>query len=1074
MGKYRCFSPLFLFYLSLSISNGFQVVRPSGFRSYSFNPLTVRLRQSNSRLLPSLASAPSNRATASFPSKNNGDRPKSPKVLFQKVLQVYDADFLASLVDYLELFDLPKSMPMIYEKTVPDNNDNTKDSAIVIWDSPLSPSADATRLNVNVVAIANSDAEATGFQMLMVVVQKQSLSTSTLPTMMKQLFDDCEKRIIKSFDRALEAFAVEYASKANKRVQKAKDKQQLVEQALLAELMSDDDDDDDEDRATRVSSSKKEPSDQTIIDVTKTTTTDSNPSPTPVNEEARKAAIKTMQRPAYTADTGSSASVPATSQPSGVDFAVQAAKQAVQKQKKSGKQDFAVQAAMRAAKKKTLASPVSEKKEISVVTKESTSIDESIDWSKFSKSPMLADDKRFVTISTPSDYVSKRKKTSSTDPRSSTNQDSTPPSTRQDVSSSVVSASRQSTVAKTKTEISSSGEKKAKEKLESLLEIEAETVDKVDEELTDSGINMANEEALSEIAKQAQDMSPEELLQSVMKYGDEQEQVFASSAFEKAKELLRQQKQNREVRLREKIVDNVARHSGTSQKFAPEVKELSPEEELRRMFQAGEQIAETRMSTVTDDKVMSEADARLVNSVIAADEDDLPNYARELDDDLVELAMRINKSPGEELDGKKKNPIFDVFTGPDVYNPNVDAETAVNWPGALPGTRDIKLPKDLREAVKNAQFAADVLMKMQQEGSKYYIGKREITDEQIQNLQTVVDEAVEIGLIPNPLDFIEERSRLQMVLNELWTQPDERFQTIASNFKDLIMSENFPALIRERLRDMTERDLDALRRDDESLEEGHARERHLLGQLVAYAQLLLKETRALGAELEASHLEVIRSICKVAMDPSHRTEEETAMALTDAVRDMRPLLDDSFVAYLKYAVDEEEGRLARAGQLDDPDHYTWLYVLKIIQQGVYAELGKGVSRYVDHIFYVLRMKTAEQRTMLLQKLIDVMPTLDVRPFVRVVDNIVSALGDSVAGEFKEATELGEMTNKLLQLRRDVKMMLPPERIALMSKDADDWAERKKAQLKKSWEIRKQRLNAARDTEYLEGDIEALE
>ena len=36
------------------------------------------------------------------------------------------------------------------------------------------------------------------------------------------------------------------------------------------------------------------------------------------------------------------------------------------------------------------------------------------------------------------------------------------------------------------------------------------------------------------------------------------------------------------------------------------------------------------------------------------------------------------------------------------------------------------------------------------------------------------------------------------------------------------------------------------------------------------------------------------------MDPSHQTEEESAMALTDAVRDMRPLLDDAFVAYFKY------------------------------------------------------------------------------------------------------------------------------------------------------------------------------
>ena len=54
------------------------------------------------------------------------------------------------------------------------------------------------------------------------------------------------------------------------------------------------------------------------------------------------------------------------------------------------------------------------------------------------------------------------------------------------------------------------------------------------------------------------------------------------------------------------------------------------------------------------------------------------------------------------------------------------------------------------------------------------------------------------------------------------------------------------------------------------------------------------------------------------MDPSHKTEEDTDVALSDALRDMRPLFDDAFVAYLNYATAEEEDRLARAGALDGP------------------------------------------------------------------------------------------------------------------------------------------------------------
>jgi len=195
--------------------------------------------------------------------------------------------------------------------------------------------------------------------------------------------------------------------------------------------------------------------------------------------------------------------------------------------------------------------------------------------------------------------------------------------------------------------------------------------------------------------------------------------------------------------------------------------------------------------------------------------------------------------------------------------------------------------------------------------------------------------------------------------------------------------------------------------------------------------------------------------------------------LTDAVRDMRPLFDEMFVAYLKYAVAEEEGRLARAGVLDDPEHNQWLFVLKIVQQGVYAEIAKGINRYITHLWYILRMETATERKMLLAKLIDVMPTLDVRPFVRVVDNIVGSLGEAAKGEFDGGYELGKMTNKLMQLHRDVKELLPPERIDMMSRDADEWAARQKKRMLEQRNLTKQRLKAARETESYDEEIEAL-
>jgi hypothetical protein len=602
------------------------------------------------------------------------------------------------------------------------------------------------------------------------------------------------------------------------------------------------------------------------------------------------------------------------------------------------------------------------------------------------------------------------------------------------------------------------------------------------------------QKVMSEMEAQEVEMSPEELLRDVMTFGDHQDKGnavgtgFVSGAFEKAKELLHEQKLQREQRLSKAtgFKDISESESGIRPDFLdPKDRKgskrvLTAEEELKRIFEAGERLADGRIEiasrTGSSDSAMAERDLKdreEVDALIARDKT-VSSYARSLDDELTELEVRINKSPGEELDGPIKNPRFDIFSGPEVYDPNVDPETAVNWPGAHSGTKDLRLPKELDEAVKQAKFAADVLSRMKEiegdNGKEFFLGERELTPQQVESLRTVLNEGVEIGLIRDPLELLEERSRMQMVVDELWNQPEERFRDISSNFMDLLLSDNFVALITERLEAMADRDLDARRRDDDSLEESHVRERVILGHLVESAQLLLKETRALGAELEASQLEIVRSICQVAMDPSHRTEEETATALTDAVRDMRPLLDNVFVAYLKYAIAEEEGRLARAGLLDDPEHNEWLFVLKIVQQGVYTEISRGINRYIEHIWYVLRMESKTERRMLLSKFIDKLPTMDARPFVQVVDNIVASLGDSARGEFDGYNEIGEMSNKLLQLRRDVKELLPPERIQLMSRDADEWAAQQKQRLLERRKVTQQRLQASRDTTNYDDEI----
>jgi hypothetical protein len=210
---------------------------------------------------------------------NGGDSSaaKQPQhgVVYQKVVRpppgLPDLLFLGHLVEYLQgKFELPERLPMIYEKQLQesssfddrDNNEGTQASNdrynVVCWDSPLSPSADKTCLNVQVVGIFtndNTDSEKENDKpknsvpnMAMVVVDKKSAklttSKSNFPPMLQGLFADSETKILRALDRGLDDFMAGKVKFDENRlssddsspfgsVQHQKD----AEEAILAEIM---------------------------------------------------------------------------------------------------------------------------------------------------------------------------------------------------------------------------------------------------------------------------------------------------------------------------------------------------------------------------------------------------------------------------------------------------------------------------------------------------------------------------------------------------------------------------------------------------------------------------------------------------------------------------------------------------------------------------------------------------------------------------------------------------------------------------------------------------------------------
>jgi len=126
----------------------------------------------------------------------------------------------------------------------------------------------------------------------------------------------------------------------------------------------------------------------------------------------------------------------------------------------------------------------------------------------------------------------------------------------------------------------------------------------------------------------------------------------------------------------------------------------------------------------------------------------------------------------------------------------------------------------------------------------------------------------------------------------------------------------------------------ALRRVLERLDEG-AVERRVLAKINEYAVVCVEQMIEYMQFAEEQQLEKIRSICEVALDDMSK--------LPAAVKNMRPLLDQDFIAYLDYAIDKEREGIRGRNLNPDLEPTEWLQILGIIKNGVYAELGKGLK-----------------------------------------------------------------------------------------------------------------------------------
>ena len=475
---------------------------------------------------------------------------------------------------------------------------------------------------------------------------------------------------------------------------------------------------------------------------------------------------------------------------------------------------------------------------------------------------------------------------------------------------------------------------------------------------------------------------------------------FVKGAFAKAYELLNKRNQRR----RAMRVQNSVRYHWRSdyvpdprqegkQIDEPETPEMALEE-LRQIFATGENSLDQWVRKLVKESLAMKDDIDTLSSMDGSGFEDL------LEEELADLELCI-----ESLYGGEQN-----VDRPPIVNyseeERIDAmEQAASLVEVLSTMRTIKNKRD------------DGRISMQ-----YFYGREKLSLEQVEDFRRIVGEATDMGLIEDP--------RLQLLVRDLWRQSEDKVRKIAESYTGFLVSKNFVSLAKERVSQMADREMDAVRRGDERIKEAYDREREIIGQLAVHAQVLVKESQVLRAESQARHLEILRRICEVVMDPRHTSEEEIANAVADVADKLRLLWDDAFVTFLMKAINEEEAYLAGSGISDHPDHNHSLLVLLIIKQGIDAEITNRINGYLDHIWQAVRTETTERGELVLKKMIERIPPMDIRLFAVAVDKLYGGQAGSRNGKHglinpKSPAEIA----KFLNFQRYVSELLPPEQVA---------------------------------------------
>ncbi|EUD68024.1 hypothetical protein C922_01636 [Plasmodium inui San Antonio 1] len=242
--------------------------------------------------------------------------------------------------------------------------------------------------------------------------------------------------------------------------------------------------------------------------------------------------------------------------------------------------------------------------------------------------------------------------------------------------------------------------------------------------------------------------------------------------------------------------------------------------------------------------------------------------------------------------------------------------------------------------------------------------------------------------------------RLNTLISELAYTEEDMIPTVCNNYRDVLLSDEYACLMQIRLQESPPKNVE---------------EKKILKIINSFALSLYDDIKIVMEHEEREHLKKIQLICEKAV-----YDEK---GLNDFIESMKPLLDYSFLGYVKHAIRMEKRKIKMEGKDFREQPSDWLIILMIIQKGIYSILEKDIWEDVINITTIICQEQPSVRKTMLNTMVASMPKADWIFFKDIIKTIYKCVQERklTANHFPEFPHIPEA---IFQLNYDIDKILP--------------------------------------------------